>query len=230
MSMMPLRRTLLSAITLFGGHFLNRRLDRVVLIGMLLMVAAVISIGVPVAHSFLGQPNFTFVTWALRLPLILVGAIALLSAGLTFGDARQSPDGPLTSTIRVTRMPLSLCGVLVLAAVFAIAAMSRYPPVTESPPEPTELLAPTADLLHFGSGGVDTIGFLPSPPSGPERLRGRITLDGSGIEGAELSLTLNSQYKVQHLACGTEHDTRRNPIPRRPRHDLATRYGARQRD
>lgn len=195
---MPLRRALLSAITLFGGHFLNRRLDRVVLIGTLIMVAAVTSIGVPVAHTFLGQPNFTFVTWALRMPLILVGAIALLSAGLTFGDARQSLDGPLTTTIRVTRMPLTLCGLLVLPASFAIAAMSRYTPVGESPPEPTELLAPAADQLRFG-GGVDTIGFLPSPASGPERLRGRITLDGSGIEGAQLSLTLNSQYKVQHL-------------------------------
>jgi hypothetical protein len=199
MSVMPFRRALLSAITLFGGHFLNRRLDRVVLVGTLLAVATVASIGVPIAHSFIGESNFGFVIWALRLPLILVGAIALLSAGLTFGDARHPPGGPLTTTIHVTRLPLSVFGVLVVAAVFAVAAMSRnmYPPVTESPPQPTEFFAPAAGRLHFGGDAV--AGFLPAPPSGPERLRGRITLNGVGIAGAALSLMLNSEYKVQHL-------------------------------
>ena len=200
MSVMPFRRALLSAITLFGGHFLNRRLDRVVLIGTLLAAATVASIGVPVAHSFIGEPNFRFVTWALRLPLILVGAIALLSAGLTFGDAQRAPGGPLTATIRVTRLPLTLFGLLMVAAVFALVALSRYmyPPMTESPPQPTEFLAPAAaGRLHFGGDAV--AGFLPAPPSGPERLRGRITLNGVGVAGAGLSLMLNSRYKVQHL-------------------------------
>ena len=35
---MPYLRALLSLVTLFGGHFLNRRLDRVVLIGTLLVL------------------------------------------------------------------------------------------------------------------------------------------------------------------------------------------------
>jgi hypothetical protein len=43
--MMSLRRALISIVTLFGGHFLNRRLDRVVLIGALLVVPVVAFIG-----------------------------------------------------------------------------------------------------------------------------------------------------------------------------------------
>ena len=196
MSVMPFRRALLSAFTLFGGHFLNRRLDRVVLIGTLIAVVAMASIGVPFALSVIGEANFSFVAWALRLPLILVGAVALVSAGLTFRDARQAPGGPLTTTIRVTRLPLSLFGVLVVAAVFVVTGI-RYTPRTE---RQTTSAIPTAGRLDFGSGAVARVdGFLSTPPSGPERLRGRITLDDTGIEGVGLSLTLNSEYKVEHL-------------------------------
>lgn len=44
-SIIPFSRALLSAITLFGGHFLNRRHGRVALIGTLLVVALIFSIG-----------------------------------------------------------------------------------------------------------------------------------------------------------------------------------------
>jgi hypothetical protein len=61
----------------------------------------------------------------------------------------------------------------------------------------------TAGRLDFGSGDVvrvdGSLWSLPTPPSGPERLRGRITLDGTGIERVGLSLTLNSEYKVENL-------------------------------
>jgi hypothetical protein len=194
MSVMPFRRALLSAITLFGGHFLNRRLDRVVLIGTLLAVAAMASIGVTFALSVTGEPNFRLITWALRLLLILVGAIVLLSAGLTFGDARQLPMGPLTTTIRVARLPLSLFGALVVVAAAFVVAVMSYTPVTEAR---IEVVVPTASRLHFG--GSDVFGSAPAPPSGPERLRGRVTLNGAGLAGVWLSLTLNSEYQVEHL-------------------------------
>ena len=194
MSVMPFRRALLSAITLFGGHFLNRRLDRVVLVGTLLAVAAMASSGMPFALSVMGQANLWSVIWALRLALILVGAIVLLSAGLTFADARQPSMGPLTTTIRVTRVPLSLFGVLVVAAAVIVVAGMIYTPVTETH---AEFVVPTASHLHFGGG--DVFGSMPAPPSGPERLRGRVTLNGAGLAGVGLSLTLNSEYKVEHL-------------------------------
>src|SRR5689334_16258024 len=125
MSAMRFRRALLSAVTLFGGHFLNRRLDRIALIGALLVVAAFFSI--PLVHALLTmrEEGFYYVSkWVARLPLILVAAIALLSAGLTFRDARQPPRAPLTATIRITRLPLTIAGTLVLATAFGVAAMS----------------------------------------------------------------------------------------------------------
>ena len=41
---MPLLRALLSALTLFGGHFLNRRLDRVVVVFAALTTLVVVCI------------------------------------------------------------------------------------------------------------------------------------------------------------------------------------------
>jgi len=52
MSMTPLRRALLSALTLFGGHFVHRRLDRVGLIGGSLTAAVVGTICVVRAPPF----------------------------------------------------------------------------------------------------------------------------------------------------------------------------------
>jgi len=120
---MPFSRALFSVVTLFGGHFLNRRLDRVVLVGALLIVPVVALIGVP--YVLFNGPKFS---WALKLPLILVGALALLSAGLTFRDAKQPPREPLTATMRVTGVALSFVGVILVAAVLLVSA-TRYTPV-----------------------------------------------------------------------------------------------------
>jgi hypothetical protein len=198
MSLMPFRRALLSAMTLFGGHFLNRRLDRVVLVGTLLALVAIGLVGVPFALSGIDEASFMSVTWAQRLLLIFVAAVSLLSAGLTFRDARRPPGGPLTTTIRVTRLPLSLFGVLVVAAAVAIAGLRSTPGAQIQ----TESVLPPVGRLYFGSGGVASIVEF-QPPRGPERLRGRITLDGAGIEGVRLALTLNGEYKVEGLETGS---------------------------
>jgi hypothetical protein len=194
MSVMPFRRALLSAVTLFGGHFLNRRLDRVVLIGTLLALAGMASIGVPFALAALNEPNDALFKWILRLPLILVGTVALVSAGLTFGDARQPSADPPAPTIRITRTPLSLFGVVVMAAVFVVAGASfRIDAGLQTGP-----VRPTVGHVYFGSGAVVENGqFLPAPPRGPERLRGRIKLDGAGVEGVGLFLKLNSEYSAR---------------------------------
>jgi len=193
---MPFRRALFSVVTLFGGHFLNRRLDRVVLVGALLIVPVVALIGVP--YVLYNGPKFS---WALKLPLILVGALALLSAELTFRDAKQPAREPLTTTMRVTGVALSFVGVILVAAVLLVSA-TRYTPVrgTETGSEhlgPTALHRPFHGYVSFG-GGADTFD-LPAPPSGAEWLRGRITLDGAGAEGVKLYLILNGKYKVDNL-------------------------------
>jgi hypothetical protein len=201
--MMPFRRALISAITLVGGHFLNRRLDRVVLVGALLVVVVVAFIGVPYGLFFIGKSEFNFITWALRLPLILVGALALLSAGLTFRDARHPLGAPLTSTMRLTGAALSLVGVLLVGAVFLVSAM-RFTPAPEAETRldtdvPNAAYRPFHGYIYFGGEPVTDYFDLPAPPTGPERLRGRITLERTGAEGVELYLILNGKYKVEHL-------------------------------
>ena len=195
MSIIPFRRALLSAITLFGGHFLNRRHGRVALIGALLVVALISSIGGVYALVTIGGVRFYSVaaTWAPRLLVILVVAVAFLSAGLTFRDARQPPSGSLPIMIRIIRLPLTLFGTLVLAAVFLVAATSPTP----SSDFPTESTVPTAGHLEFGYGKVSiTFVNAPPPPEGPHLLRGRIMLDKAGLKGVRISLMLNSAYNA----------------------------------
>ena len=109
MSMTPLRRALLSGLTLFGGHFVNRRLDRVGLVGSSLTVAVVGTIGVARALP-VDDLGLRYLAWLPMGLLVLVGLIALLSARLTFRDARQPTERPQTLTIRVIRLPVTfLC-------------------------------------------------------------------------------------------------------------------------
>jgi len=196
MSLTPIRRALLSAITLFGGHFQNRRLDRVVLIGTLLALAVMISIGLPVALFQIRGPDSRLALWTLSVLSILVGTIALFSAGLTFLDARH-PPGPSTTTLRLTRLPLTMFGVLVVAALLLLAGMRASELRAH-----TEFAAPIVGRIEFGKSPEIPFTFHsdplppPAPPSGLERLRGRITLDGTGIKGAKVTLSLNSQYRV----------------------------------
>ena len=112
-------------------------------------------------------------------------------------DTTLSPgkDSPSRTAPRVSHRTLALSGVLMLAAVFLVAKI-LYAHLLET--QTDSVIAP-AGQLHFGSAGVGNVGFLPTPESGPERLRGRLTLDGAGLEGARLALTLNNQYRVRHL-------------------------------
>lgn len=194
MSSIPLRRALLSAVTLFGGHVLNRRLDRVALIGALLVIPAMVSIArVSSVLTFDGAEFYSAGTWASKLPLILVGAVALLSAGLTFRDARQPPRGPLTTTIRIIRLPLTVFGALALATVLVITGMG---PAAWSYVKLASQV-PIAGHIYFGFGNTASIvGPAPVPPPGPHPLRGRITLDQAGLEGATIELRINGMHEA----------------------------------
>ncbi len=125
MSMTPFRRALLSGLTLFGGHFVNRRLDRVGLIGGSVTAVVVGTIGVARALP-LDDSGLRYLVWLPVGLLVLVGLIALVSARLTFHDARQPIERPQTLTIRVIRLPVTLFGTLAFALV-AGAAISSVP-------------------------------------------------------------------------------------------------------
>jgi len=115
---------------LFGGHFLNRRLDRVVLVGTLLGAAVGVTALVFVANSFDGGFESAFTTGVLNGLAVFVASIVLLSTGFTFRDARQPRGGPLTITMRVIGALLSLFGALILL-VSASLVVVRYAPVSD---------------------------------------------------------------------------------------------------
>jgi hypothetical protein len=174
MSVMPYLRALLSAITLFGGHFLNRRLDRVMLIGAPVALCFVVVFGLA-ATQVLHEWQSQYVIWILRLFVAVNGAVLVLSTVLTFRDARRPPGKLPTTTVRVIRLPLTLLGTLVVVyTVGATASMFYTPPVASD----LIMFPPTGDSLHFGDGAAqnDAGGFLTALPDGHERLRGRITL------------------------------------------------------
>ncbi|MFL6602185.1 MAG: hypothetical protein ACJ8R9_12740 [Steroidobacteraceae bacterium] len=87
--MTPLRRALLSGLTLFGGHFVNRRLDRVGLVGVLLTAAMLGTIGVAKALPF-DNSGLRFLVWLPMGLLVLVGLIALVSARLVLSVLVES--------------------------------------------------------------------------------------------------------------------------------------------
>ena len=193
--MTPLRRALLSALTLFGGPFVNRRLDRVGLIGCSLTAAVVGTIAAARALPF-DDSGLRYMAWLPMGLLVLVGLIALLSARLTFRDAQQPIERPQTLTIRVIRFPVTLLGVVVFAIV-AAAGISSVPYLGGLH---TRSLTRPVGAVEFGNGAsISVYGAIPDAPSGSERLRGRITLDGVGISGAEISLVVDDQYEVRHL-------------------------------
>lgn len=189
-------RVLLSAFTLFGGHFFNRRLDRVVLIGTLVVLAAIGSVGTPVVLSILANdPTFSYFTAGASVLLALVIAIALLSAWLTFRDARQPPVGPLTTTIRITRLPVTLLGALVISIAVITVVWLHSVPVYHTYSE-REQAAPTMGHIEFGSAATARIENFREPlADGPERLRGRVLLDDKGVDGAKLSVEIDGALR-----------------------------------
>jgi hypothetical protein len=199
MSMTPLRRALLSGLTLFGGHFVNRRLDRVGLIGVLLTVAVVGMVGVARATPF-DNSGLRILVWLPMGLLALVGLIALVSARLTFHDAPQAAQRPTTLTISVVRLPVTLFGALIFALV-AAAGISSVPYLGGMHMRSTA--RPVGAVEFGGSPFIGGYGMffdaLIDAPSGSERLRGRIALQGVSIPSAQISLVINDQYETQKL-------------------------------
>jgi hypothetical protein len=189
----PLGRAALSALTLFGGHFLNQRLDRVVLIATLLVSAVAISLGILVAIFHAGDQWAPVAIWAPWLPLLLMSALLVISVVLTFSDARTAAVGPPTTTIQLIRLPLTLFGVVVISALCFLGWIDTRAQAARS-----REAMPIVGRIEFGYGPVaSTRTALPAPPSGSEPLRGRIMLDGVGVEDAALSLMLNGEYRVE---------------------------------
>jgi hypothetical protein len=188
-------RALLSLLTLFGGHFLNRRLDRVVMLAgllLLLVISYVFSPTLMVRTGAAANPA-TFVV-GISLPLALIVVLALISTGLTFLDARGPARESLSATMKVTGVAMSMFGLLVgAAATYLLTLTIRGSTGVFSEPRALSLSMNLQGSVDFGGSGSDW--DLPEPPSGDERLRGRVMFDGAGAEGVHLSVLLNGKYR-----------------------------------
>jgi hypothetical protein len=209
-SAMPLFRALLSAVTLFGGHFLNRRLDRVRQVGVRFGLILLALIGLFLALSASPFERVALIDCLFAGPFVLIGVLAAFSAVLTFQDARQPSERALRVPPRaIAGVAISLSGALLAAALLLVSGMlfaSGYRTLTAAytfePPGPLEFLHFD---VHFGGGiqysseAISMTERPPAPPHGRERLRGRVTLDGIRVQGLELSLILNNQYEAREI-------------------------------
>jgi hypothetical protein len=195
--MLPLR-VLLSAVTLFGGHVLNRRPERVLqILGLLAILGIVYSI---LPSLLFREPSDVHrMDTAFSGTALALICIALLSAALTWKDAR-SPASPALSLIsRMAGAAASLFGFLLIGLatlVFLSSIGIRSFSVTRSSESysrsPPRLTYAVAQL-----GGEIRYGELRRAPAGPHPLRGRILKAGQPVAAAEVQLTLNGTFRSE---------------------------------
>lgn len=199
---MPHLRALLSFLTFFGGHLLNRRLDRIIV-----MFAALAAIGIAaylILPSLLfGVENIELATWAVRAPAALILATAVISAALTWLDARSPSGAPLTRSTMAAGVVVSIFGFLMLA-VAAAASLSSFggTSISTSTASATRQPRSTVRYPFYTSaqlGGTAAHPDAAAPPAGPHPLRGRIVLDGLPATNAEVKLFLNGTFETDAL-------------------------------
>lgn len=201
---MPFLRALLSALTLFGGHFLNRRLDRVVVVFAALTTLVVVSYFVFPTLIFSAR-GAGLIPWAFRAPAVMIIAIALASATMTWGDAKSPAQSALSASAWVAGSLVSLFGFMLLS----VATLSLLAsPMTErsrtsfsSNSSSSSSRSFTHGFIYASShlGGFARTSKLEPPPSGSHPLRGRILRDGRPAEGAEVKVMLNATFQTDEL-------------------------------
>jgi hypothetical protein len=197
---MPYFRSLLSALTFFGGHVLNRRLDRVVVV-----FAALAAVGIA---SYLVLPTLLLnasgtesLAWVMRVPAMLIVATAIASAVLTWMDARAPIETSLSMGSRVAGGIVSVFGLMVLGvSIFSLLSV-RIPAVSHSssahsPARESHSVTRYSLYTSTHLGGHATTSELKPPPAGRHALRGRIVLDGRPVEDAEVQLLLNRTFET----------------------------------
>lgn len=210
---MPYYRAFLSALTLFAGHFLNRRLDRVVLVfGAIALVGVTAYVILPNLLLRDGPIDLEDMQWLWRIPSIVVMVIAAASACVTWLDARSEPGQPLSLSTRLAGGMVSTFGLIVvgMAALTTIAkttsptddhgAVARNREQSTAGTSSFTVSRQFHSTVHFG--GHMASYELPPPPHGDNSLRGRIVLDGQPASGITLQVYLNESFKSEQVTDG----------------------------
>lgn len=195
---MPLR-VLLSALTLFGGHVLNRRLDRVLLVFAMLAVLGSMYLVVP--SLLLSSSHIDLMPTAFKGAGLLLLSVSVVSAALTWKDAKTPPLPALSLTSRIAGGTVSLFGLIMTAfATMMLLATSSERHFSE---DSVQSSAP----MRFGNtmyaqthlGGNIRYEELQPPPSGPHPLRGRIVMAGKPVVDATVEVIVNEAFRAESL-------------------------------
>jgi hypothetical protein len=214
-----LKRTLLAlgltAVTLVGGHFFNRRWDRAVLLfvtlvlwGVGVYVSAMVRMNMAGADS--GQDVSDLFSFRWRVFLYGVLVLWVVSLVVTFLDARRSAAfashgwtvSGVMGAVGLSIVTFALLLIPALPFLFVTALTYFY---TDSPKPHSSSTSISYYDRHFsnyvdlGGGGLGIARDPSKPPSGDGYLRGRFTYEGKPARGVSLSLTLNGKYETERV-------------------------------
>lgn len=217
--MRRLTATVLSLLTITGGHYLNRRWDRAALfLGLLFvgMVAAYFSFSVGIASYENKDPYALFDSYQHKTRVALAGfaLIPLLSAWVTWRDAREETmNVPWRGVLPALGAVLTtLLSVVLLAYVGVVGsaylALGRdavtvsHGEVTDAPAEESGAVADSRAYSADNSfqntlylGGVNYPGKEAEPvPSGSAYLVGQVLHEGRPVKDAQVRLMINGAH------------------------------------
>jgi hypothetical protein len=200
-------RALLSAFTIFGGHFLNRRLDRVaqfcgalMLVGLGYFALSALGARATTGGAILGNSHAGIAT-------LIILALAITSALVTWFDAATVEERKLSPATCTAGVIMSFFGLLLTGLSLLPLLLAQRVVVSDS-----------SHVRRSASGGHDVHGFvhfggqgrgsdLPAPPEGPHALRGRITINGAPLRDAHLSVILNEEFEADSLRTDANGET-----------------------
>lgn len=213
-----MKRTLLalglSALTLVGGHFFNRRWDRAVLLFVTLVLWGVgVYVAVTVRMTNVvgagsGQELSDITSFHWRIFLYGILALWVASLVVTFLDARRSAAlassrWTVSGVIGAVGLSIVTFVLLLIPAPFLLFTAFNY--VDTVSPEPGSSSTSISyrdrhfsNYVYFGRGSG--IARDPGkPPSGDGYLRGQFTYEGKPASGVSLGLTLNGKYETERV-------------------------------
>lgn len=201
----------LSALTLVGGHFYNRRWDRAVL-----FFVAFVLWGLGVYASLTFQMNRLmdatggaafFDVFQGHVTAFGVGSLLLWLASLivAFVDGGRTAEAPLarwTGSGVAAAVGLSIVSSLALALAAATSGTVRVghePYETKAAPEPVRHAPRHFSHYVYLGRSTPSGSQAPAPPAGDGYLRGRFVFEDRPAAGVELTLTLNGKYETGRL-------------------------------
>jgi hypothetical protein len=201
--------TIASAVTLVGGHLVNRRWDRAALFLAVLTLwyysAYLLWPLLGVSTDAEGVPDMT--AGIRRMGYVYAAGFAavwLASILVTLRDAGRAPAGTLAQRLGAVIVSVAGLALLVSAATTSVGYIGWDPDAVkitslgDAEPAYEPQQPALRSSLHFG-GARGRWYQYPPPPSGPARLVVRVMHDGRPAAGVRLELVLNGRYKTAPL-------------------------------